>query len=50
MVRAICGVQLNDKIRSTDFMFILGLNETVDQLAMANSVRWDGHMLRRGWS
>ena len=36
-------------------MFMLGLSETIDQLAMANSVRWyglvlrreDGHVLRR---
>ena len=28
-------------------MFILGLMETMDQLAMENSVRWYGHVLRR---
>ena len=27
---------------------MLGLNETIDQLAMANSVRWHGHGLSRG--
>ena len=27
-------------------MFMLGLSETVDQLAMASSVRWYGHVLR----
>ena len=26
---------------------MLGLNETIDQLAMANSVHWLGHVLRR---
>ena len=26
---------------------MLGLNETIDQLAMANSIRWHGHALRR---
>ena len=31
-------------------MFMLGLTETIDQLAMANSVHWYGHELRRGWS
>ena len=46
MVRAICGVRLKSK-RSTDLMFMQGLNETMDQLAMANSVRWYGHVLRR---
>ena len=32
---------------STDMIFMLGLNEAIDQLAMANSVRWYGHVLRR---
>ena len=47
MVRAMCGVQLKDKKRSTGSMFMLGLNETTGLLAMANSVRWHGHVLRR---
>ena len=29
-------------------MFMLGLSETIDQLAMANSVHWYGYVLRRG--
>ena len=33
--------------KPTDLMFILGLNETIDQLDMANSVHWYGHVLRR---
>ena len=44
------GVQVKDRKRSTDLMLMLGLSEAVDQLAMAKSVRWYGHMLRRGWS
>ena len=28
-------------------MFMLCLSETIYQLAMANSVRWNGHALRR---
>ena len=28
-------------------MQTLGLNEEIDQLAMANSVHWHGHALRR---
>ena len=28
-------------------MFMLGLSETIDQLAIANSVHWYGHVLRR---
>ena len=47
MVRAMCGVQLKDIERSTGLIFLLGLNETMDQLAMANSVHWYGHVLRR---
>ena len=48
-------MQLKDRKRSTYLMFMLGLKETVVQLAMANSVRWydhvslreDSHVLRR---
>ena len=47
MVRAMCGVQFKERKRSTDLMSILGLNETIDQLNMANSVRWHGLVLRR---
>ena len=55
MVRAMCGIQLKDRKRSTDLMFMLGLTETTDQLTMANNVHWyghvfwreDGHVLRR---
>ena len=34
-------------IKYTDLIFRPGLNETIDQLAMANSVRWHGYVLRR---
>ena len=44
MMRAICGVQLKDRNRSKDLMLMLDLNETIDQLAMANSVHWYGHV------
>ena len=33
-------VELKDIKRSADLMFLLGLNETMDQLAMADSVLW----------
>ena len=46
MVRAMCGVQLKDTKRSTELMLLLGLNKTIHQLAIANSVHWHGHMLR----
>ena len=45
MDREMCGVQLRDRQRSKDLM--LSWNETIDQLAMANSVCWHGHVLRR---
>ena len=42
-----CGVQLIDSNGFTDLMLMLGLKETIDQLAMANGFRWYGHVLRR---
>ena len=42
-----CGIRLKVRKRSMDLMFTLGLNETTGQLAMANSVRCYGHVLRR---
>ena len=47
IVRAMCVVQFRDREISTDLMFMLGLMEATDQLAMANSVRWYGHVLQR---
>ena len=47
MVRAMCGVKLMDKKKTVDLMEMLGLKESVDQLAKANGVRWYGHVLRR---
>ena len=51
VVRPMCGVQLKDRKRSTDLMFMLGLKETMDHSVIANSVHWyvlrreDGHVL-----
>ena len=47
MVRAMCGLQLKDRNGSRDLMLMLGLNETIDQLAMTNNVHLYGHVLRR---
>ena len=47
MVRAMCGVQLINRKRYMDLMFMVGKKETIDQLAMANNVRWFGHVMRR---
>ena len=46
-MRAMCGVRLKDIKRAKNLMFMLGLNKTIDQLVMANSVHWYGHLLRR---
>ena len=41
------GVQLNDRKSATDLMLMFGLNESIDQLVMANSVQWYGLCLLR---
>ena len=40
-------MQLKDMKRSKDLILTLGLNETIDQLAMADGICWYGHGLRR---
>ena len=47
MVRAMCGAKLMKKKRTEDLMEMLGLKETVVQMAKANGVRWYRHVLRR---
>ena len=47
MAKAMCGIHLKDRKRSTDMMFMLGMSKSIDELAIANSVRWYGHVLRR---
>ena len=47
MVRAMCGAKLMEKKRREDLMEMLGLKETVVQMAKVNGVRWYGHVLRR---
>ena len=47
MVRAMCCAKLMEKKRTEDSMEMLGLKETVVQMAQANRVRWYGHVLRR---
>ena len=44
-MRAMCVLQLNDIRRSKELM--LGLIEAIDQFAIANSVSWYDHVLRR---
>ena len=47
MVRAMCGQKVVDRKTTEEQMDMLGLKETIDQLATANGVRWYGHVLRR---
>ena len=47
MVRAMCGAKRMEKKRTEDLMEMLGLKETVVQMAKVNVVRWYGHVLRR---
>ena len=46
-MRQMYGVQLKDGKRFKDLMLVLGLNETVDQLALENSIHWYDYLLRR---
>ena len=41
-----CGAKLMKKKRTEDLMEMLGLKETVVQMAKANGVRWYEHVLR----
>ena len=47
MMRTMCGAKLMEIKRTEDLMEMLGLKETVVQMAKANGVRWYGHVLRR---
>ena len=40
MARAMCGAKLIEKKKTGDLMEMLGLKETVVQMAKANGVRW----------
>ena len=46
MVRATCGQKAVDRNTTEEQMDMLGLNDTIDQLATANEIRWYGHVLR----
>ena len=47
VVREMCGVQLRHRDKCMHLVFMLCLNETIDQLIMTNCVHWYGHVLRR---
>ena len=47
VVRAMCGVQLLDGRKAEKLVFMLSLCKAIYQLAMASSVHWYAHVLRR---
>ena len=47
MARALFGGKLLEKKRTEELMEMLGLKETVVQMAKASGVRWYGHVLKR---
>ena len=47
MVRNTCRVALMDMKSTRELLQMSNLNETMDQLAKANGVRWYGHVLRK---
>ena len=48
MVRAMCEIRLHRK-KVKDLIPMMVLNETIDQLAVKNSVHWYGHALRENF-
>ena len=46
-MRNMCGVILMDKKSTKDLMQMMDMDETKDQLAKTNSVRWNGHVPRK---
>ena len=46
MVRSMRGIKLMDKISTKSIMQMSSLNETKDQMAKANSIRWYKHALK----
>ena len=46
-MRAMSGLQFIDMKRAAGMMWMIGVNETTDRVAMASSVHCYGHVLRR---
>ena len=46
MMRAVCGIKLIKK-RSQELTSLLGLKDTLDELARASGGRWYGYVLRK---
>ena len=47
MLSAMYGALFIDRQRAKNLILMLCLNETMDHLAVSNSVHWYGHVLRR---
>ena len=47
MVRSMCGEKLVNRKNIEELMEMLGMKETLDRMAMANGVKWYGHVIRR---
>ena len=47
MMRPTCGVKIIEKRKSQELMSLLGLKDTLDELARVSGVRWYGHVLRK---
>jgi len=46
MIRGMCGVKLMDTKNTEELIAMLGLEESLDRMAKASSMRWYGHVLR----
>ena len=42
-----CGVKLVDRKNAEELMEMFGMKQTLDKMAKANGVRWNGHVIRR---
>ena len=47
MIRAMSGVELLDQRNREELMDTLGTKESLDRMAKASSMRWNGHVLRK---
>ena len=47
MIRAMCGVKLLHRRNSEELRGMLGIKKSLDRMAKASSMRWNGHVLRK---
>ena len=48
MLRMMCGVQLADGVSTKELMVRLGLDNTIVEMVRQGSLRWLGHVVRKG--